>query len=350
MENKMKNIKFFIGVDISAEYITVSALSKKDGKAETFENFENSANGFQSLLAEFQSHKITAKNSIVCMEATGVYGESLSYFLVGKKFRVAIENPYKIKRAFDISPKKTDRIDSKRIAEYGLRFLDELTFWSPRTEILEEIRIFLGQREQITKQKISLNNALKSLQKKFHQSGKAIKLYEEMIESCSTKLKYIDKEIQLLINSEPEYRQIIENLKTVPGVGNMLAVHMMVVTEGFESHLNAKEIGSYLGIVPLPYESGKSVRRRTSSSGVGPSIVRKLLYLSSMTSRRYDENMRKYFFRKVAEGKSKRLVLNNIANKLIKILIALIISKKPYIKNFLSINPMLLKKIDKKST
>ena len=311
MENEMKNIKFFIGVDISAEYITVSALSKKDSKVESFENFENNANGFQSLLAVFQSHKITAKNSIICMEATGVYGESLAYFLVGKNFRVAIENPYKIKRGFDISPKKTDRIDSKRIAEYALRFMDELTFWSPRTEILEEIRIFLSQREQITKQKISLNNALKS---------------------------------------EPEYRQIIENLKTVPGVGNMLAVHMMVVTEGFESHLNAKELGSYLGIVPLPYESGKSVRRRTSSSGVGPSVLRKLLYLSSMTSRRYDEEMKKYFFRKVGEGKSKRLVLNNIANKLIKILIALIISKKPYIKNFLSINPMLLKKLESSTT
>jgi transposase len=212
------------------------------------------------------------------------------------------------------------------------------------TEILEEIRIFLSQREQITKQKISLNNALKSLKKKFHQSEKATNLYEEMITSCTTKLKYIDKEIEALISSEPEYKQIIENLKTVPGVGNMLAVHMMVVTEGFESHLNAKELGSYLGIVPLPYESGKSVRRRTSSSGVGPSVLRKLLYLSSMTSRRYDEDMKKYFFRKVAEGKSKKLVLNNIANKLIKILVALITSKKPYIKNFLSINPMLLKK------
>ena len=83
----MKNIKFFIGVDISAEYITVSALSKKDSKVESFENFENNANGFQSLLAEFQSHKITAKNSIVCMEATGVYGESLAYYLVGKNFK-----------------------------------------------------------------------------------------------------------------------------------------------------------------------------------------------------------------------------------------------------------------------
>ena len=59
------------------------------------------------------------------MEATGVYGESLAYYLVGKNFKLVIENPYKIKRAFDISPKKTDKIDSKRIAEYASRFTDK---------------------------------------------------------------------------------------------------------------------------------------------------------------------------------------------------------------------------------
>jgi hypothetical protein len=53
-----------------------------------------------------------------------------------------------------------------------------------------------------------------------------------MIGSCIINLKYIDKEIEALISSEPDYKQIIENLKTVHGVGNMLAVHMIVVTEG----------------------------------------------------------------------------------------------------------------------
>lgn len=58
-----------------------------------------------------------------------------------------------------------------------------------------------------------------------------------------------------------------------------------------------------------------------------------------MASRKYDKNMEKYFLRKVAEGKNKKLVLNNIGNKLLKIIIALIKSNKPYIKNFVSIHP-----------
>ena len=165
-----------------------------------------------------------------------------------------------------------------------------------------------------------------------------------MIKNCQENIKTIDKEIEALIQTDPEYKQMVENLKSVPGVGNMLANHLLVATNGFSKHLNAKELSSYIGIVPLVYESGKSIRRKNTSSGVGPGRLRKLMYLSSMTSRRYDENNKKYFLRKVAEGKSKRLVLNNIANKLLKLLVALIISKKPYNKNFVSINPIFLKK------
>lgn len=343
-EKNMKDLTNFIGIDISSEYFTVSLFKAIDSKLISFENFENSANGFQNLLADFQSHRIDVGNVAICMEATGVYGESLVAFLVARGYSVAVENPYKVKRAFDISPKKSDKIDSGKLAEYAYRFYDQLHFWTPKPQIIEEISIFLVQREQFTKQKISTSNALHALKRKIFQSEKAISLYETMIKNCADNIKAIDKEIEALIQKDPEYKQMTENLKTVPGVGNMLATHLLVATDGFSKHLNAKELSSYIGIVPLVYESGKSIRRRNTSSGVGPGILRKLIYLSSMTSRRYDENMKKYFLRKVSEGKSKRLVLNNIANKILKLLVALIISKKPYMENFVSINPLFFKK------
>jgi len=40
-----------------------------------------------------------------------------------------VENSLKVKRAFGISPLKNDIVDSKRIAEYALRFTDKLTLW-----------------------------------------------------------------------------------------------------------------------------------------------------------------------------------------------------------------------------
>jgi transposase len=342
-ETFMNKVEFYVGIDISSKYFTVSILTAKTMKAVSFDNFENSINGFQSLLSEFQSQKIKSSDCIVCMEATGVYGENLAYFLISNNFLVAIENPLKVKRAFDISPKKTDKIDSKRIAEYAYRFVDELEAWTPKSQIIEEIRIFLAQREQFTVQKTANTNARKALEKKFYRSEKAIQMYMDMTKKCDENIKSIDKEILALIEKEPEYRQAVANITTIPGVGNILAFHILAVTNGFQEHMDFKELASYAGIVPLPFESGSSVRKKTASSGIGPGKIRKLLFLASMSSRTYNKSMRDYFLRKVAEGKNKRLVLNNIGNKLLKLTLALVKNRKPYIENFVSINPIFLK-------
>ena len=46
--------------------------------------------------------------------------------------------------------------------------------------------------------------------------------------------------------------------------------------------------------------------------------------LSAMLVATHNAEFRKYYLRKVAEGKPKRLVLNNVANKLLKIVCALV--------------------------
>ena len=66
----------------------------------------------------------------------------------------------------------------------------------------------------------------------------------------------------------------------------------------------------------------------------GPAKLRKLLYLAALSVRTHNQNFKKYFLRKVAEGKNKRLILNNIENKLLKITCAVINSGIAYTENF----------------
>jgi transposase len=61
---------------------------------------------------------VTAENSVVCMEATGVYGQALAYFLVTHKYRVSVEPPLKVKRAFPTHGHKNDITDSENLAAY----------------------------------------------------------------------------------------------------------------------------------------------------------------------------------------------------------------------------------------
>ena len=56
-----------------------------------------------------------------------------------------------------------------------------------------------------------------------------------------------------------------------------------------------------------------------------------------------EQELRAYFLRKVEGGKAKTLVLNNIANRLLRIICAVLRDKKPYIKGYRSMNPLVLK-------
>jgi hypothetical protein len=79
------------------------------------------------------------------------------------------------------------------------------------------------------------------------------------------------------------------------------------------------------------------------SKKCGPAKLRKLLYLAALSVRTHNQFFKKYFLRKEAEGKNKRLILNNIENKLLKIIFAVINSGIAYTNNYKSINPAQLK-------
>ena len=72
--------------------------------------------------------------------------------------------------------------------------------------------------------------------------------------------------------------------------------------------------------------------------------MRRLLYLAAMSMRTHRPPFQRYFARKVAQGKPKQLVLNNIANKLLKIMCAVLRNQTPYIPGYRSIHPAVFKK------
>ena len=71
-------------------------------------------------------------------------------------------------------------------------------------------------------------------------------------------------------------------------------------------------------------------------------MLRKLLHLAARSVCEHKPHYRQYYQRKQAEGKSKKLVLNNVSNKLLRMLCSMIKNKRPYIEGYQSIRPSLL--------
>jgi len=339
----MKKNLFFIGLDISKADFAASIYKTPGQPIVTKEAIPNNPEGFEMLLLWLYDHHMDKKNSRICMEATGVYSQAIAYYLLFQGFPVSVEPPLKVKRAFDPVGHKTDPVDSKQIAEYAYRFQDELTSWKPRDEILEKIRQLLSVREQFTKQKVALDNSIQAYSKQRVQVTLIRKAQKETLNQLKKQITRIDKELANLIKQDPEIFQRANNLDSIPGCGMLLAAHLLVITENFTKIQNSKRLAAFVGIVPYQHQSGTSVYKRAKIRHFGPMPSRKLLRLAAQSVATHNVTFRRYYLRKLAQGKAKPLVLNNIANKLLKVAFTIIRNNTRYIKDYRSINPMYLK-------
>ena len=339
----MKPYTYFVGVDISADFFTASIYHSNQTLVAEGKHFANSADGYNTCQQWLSTHGATTDNTVVCIEATGVYGEYFCYTFACYGFPVAVEPPLKVKRAFTQRTHKTDAVDSRQIAEYAFRFSDELHLWKPKSEILEQIHTLLTAREHCVTQSAATQTALQSLKRKYVQTPTAVTAFVNAVEQHKENIAMIDAELKRLCQSDNSFHTMIALLQSIPGVGLLLAAHLLVLSEGFTRPLVARQIASYCGIAPLQHQSGTSVYRKPRSAGSGDPVLRKLLYLAALSIRTHHQQSKKYFLRKVDDGKPKRLVINNLSNKLLKIICAVATSKQAFIENYRSVNPVLLK-------
>jgi transposase len=336
----------FVGIDIASASFTSAVGSMGDQWRIVVRpaTFANEYDSFAQYLNWLQGNGVTAENSVICMEATGVYSEVLAHFLIANRYRVAIEPPLKVKRAFKPAGSKSDPVDSMQISEYACRFWDQLSLWQPRAELVEQIKTLLNVREQLVVERSGHHNSLQALKRKAVRSPLAEQIHEKAMAELKNHIGELETEIQRLIDQDPGFHQWVGLLMTIPGVGLLLAAHMLVIFQSAPQPLSPKQLAAFIGICPLEHSSGTSLRHSPTSRHYGPPALRKLLYLAALSLRTHNEQFKAYFLRKTQEGKPKQLVINNIANKLLKIIFAVVRSKTAFIVNYHSVNPGLLKK------
>jgi transposase len=341
----MQRPEYYIGVDVASTSFYAAIGKAKDDSWSLVakpHRFDNEYDSLPQFLSWLQQNQISPRNTIICMEATGVYNEVLAHFLVANGYELAIQPPLEVKRAFKPVGHKSDPVDSSQIAEYAYRFYDELHLWKPRGEVLEQIKTLLTTREQLCSQKVAHLNAIKALQRKVVRTPLAEKVHEDEVAQIKLHIRAIEQEIERLIDQDPTYRQFVGLLMTIPGVGLLLATHLLVTFQSSPQHFHPKMLASFIGICPFQHQSGSSVFGTNTSRHYGPPGLRRLLFLAAMSVRTHQPQFRHYFIRKVHEGKPRKLVINNIANKLLRIICAVVRTQTSFIYGYRSIHPHLL--------
>lgn len=122
----------------------------------------------------------------------------------------------------------------------------------------------------------------------------------------------------------------VELLSSIPGIGRQTSLQFIVYTRNFTLFQNAKHLACYAGVAPFPNESGTLIKKARVSQ-LANKKLKKLLHLAAMASVKAKGDLKEYFIRKVQEGKNKMLVLNNVRNKLVSRMFAVIKRQSKYV-------------------
>lgn len=312
----------FIGIDISKDIFDI--YDSIQGHCQ----YTNNVKGFKAF------HKTLGSDSWCVMEATGCYHQQLALFLYDKAIRVTVMNPLVIKRFIQmkLNRVKTDKSDAKMICHYGQE--QQMDLWSPSPEYVEECKQLQTITQLYFKQSTAIKNKLHALQTRGFNKGKMISSLKRQLKSLQKEIKLLEAEMEQLIKANQQ--DLYTRLNTIPGIGNKTAILLIVTTNGFKDFESSKQISSYLGLAPNERSSGSSIRGKTRISKTGNSLVRNHLFLCSFTACIHNPQCNALYERIVAKGKSKKLALIAVCNKLIKQAYGISKSGLPYNRNYVS--------------
>jgi len=321
----MDKIKKIIGIDISKDVIDVN-----DSEDRHYQ-YTNNRKGFSRM------KHLEGKGMIWVMEATGYYHLPLARYLLSRGEQVSVVNPLSVKRYIQmrLSRIKTDKSDARMIRQYGEQ--NELRAWKGRSRKWEESLQVMSLLEQYSKQMTAMKNKLHGESAGGNVSTEVLKSLKRSMNQLRKEQNILEKHLLQLVREEE--RELLTNLESIPGLGRKTAIMLIVMTEGFRRFESASALRSYCGLTPIIRESGSSVRGRSRISKMGNQKLRNLLFLCSFTACQYNKACNDLYRRITDKGKSKKLALIAVSNKLVKQAFAIAKSGIPYDADYRSALP-----------
>jgi transposase len=325
----MKNYSLVIGIDISKSTLDVIGINSQSQITLQHLVIDNT----RVAVKQFVKKSVVSKSStLVVFENTGVYGRNLSEMLSQADIDYAEVSALEIHRSLGISRGKSDKKDAFSIAKYAISHHFELELSHLAEQDVDKLKLLYNQREKIVKtigQFKSIKESEMFLSK--DMTKELTRSNDKLVKGLKKALKEVEALISELIKSNENFNNNYKLAKTVPGIGVLLATYLIIVTHNFTRFSNSRKLACFGGVAPFPYQSGSSIHGKTKVSHLADKKLKTLLNMGALSVMKCDYQMKEYYERKVQEGKNKMLVINNLRNKLLSRVFAVINRQQPYI-------------------
>jgi transposase len=314
--------ELFIGVDVSKATLDVAVLPTKDSWS-----VPNTEQGINDLVERLRQ---LPAPTLVLMEATGGLERQALATIAAAGFPTLAINPRNVRdfaKSLGVLA-KTDAIDAHVLALFADRIRPQCRpLPDEDTQALEAL---LVRRRQVVEMITAEKNRLGVT-----PSRRVKKDISEHIDWLQRQLRITDRDLDRTIKNTPLWKEKVDLLKTVPGVGRVMIATILSQLPELGA-LDRKQIAALVGVAPFNRDSG-TLRGRRSIWG-GRASVRGVLYMSTLAATRFNPTIRTFYERLRATGKLPKVALVACMRKLLTILNAMLRARTPW-NHFLEISP-----------
>ena len=189
----------------------------------------------------------------------------------------------------------------------------------PQSASLTCLREIFLYRHSLVRQKVALQ--VRRDEKRLTQEKSDARAFmsftsKHLITEVNKAIAKCDEKIKEIIASDDELREVFD---------------IITYTDNFQKFdLNSRKIACYYGIAPFGRQSGTSVNGRPQVSPFANRMIKSLLSQAALAAIKFDMNVHSYYQRLIERGKHPLLVHNNIKNKMLHILVAMVRDRVKY--------------------
>lgn len=297
----------FVGIDVSKLWLDIAVRG-----AESFRE-ENTPLGHARLVEKLRGA------TLVVMEATGGYEREIALALGAEAVPLAVVNPRQVRDFAKALGQlaKSDRIDARVLAHFAEAVAPVAK--PPRDEDALALQELVSRRNQLTQMIATEKQRVPQARTK-----RVKKDIQDHIAYLKRQLKETDGEIGIRLRESEFWKEDVDLLSTVPGVGRITTMSLVASLPEL-GKLSRQQISALVGVAPLNRDSGQFSGKRMIWGGRAD--IRSALYMATLTATRCNPLIKSFYLRLLRRGKPKKLALTACMRKLLTILNAILKSR-----------------------
>ncbi len=292
----------FIGCDVGKTAIVV--FDSRDNRTRTIPNRPEDLAAFAISLDH---------TCLVVCEATGGHEAALLCALVSAGRIAHRADARKVKafiRSFGTLG-KTDAIDARALARYGLERHAQLARWHAPDHERDRLQAMVLTRRDFVDQRVACKNRLSA------PGAEAVRTHLNTLLQClNTEIAAIEADMQSLVRAHQALNHATRIVSSLTGIGFVTAVSLLALMPEL-GRLNRRQAAALAGLAPHPRQSGATDSYRRTKGG-RPEI-KKVLFMAALTAAKRDPKMAAFYQQLIANGKKPILAITAIMRKLVVI-------------------------------